>query len=508
MRRLFLAFLFLFIASPAVASTPGQWDVGQQPITYPLIGPSGIFTEQLGDGSDPHGGKPPFFANQPADIPSTVTTQVTEGTGIGSTTGNDEFKLRLTLLTSHVLPDDPLRNHCQRGASHLHEFAGAIASGACSTFQQLRNDCIARHAAGLIASTNPGDDVQCSLYWHPTLIDRNPLGDGVDRIKKVKLIPLYYEIFGATLAKAATYIDFPLSFGYVNGQNMDDPWDLRIKAAVAAANAANAAAGGPSNAYSYSGNGFVGWFCNSPAGVQRGPIQNNIDDLDCQAGDTLIGEIDGTGCADGHNLYSPSGYDHVIPFITVTAANGTFQDVCPKGWYKIPRLIFKPQWVLHSAISSAVANDAPYLSSDSQFQTKARADASRCITATEGSSSATVCAPAGASTFVCKAGCSFHNDYIVAWMRKYLRRAFRHCLAIPWTDNTETGLDADQTTLEGTACDSNTLQVGGSGTGSQLNSANITPAPTDAQVDGDHIEEYYPAPVPKGHMGPSTMPRQ
>lgn len=523
MKKLLLAFLALLsITAQVSASTPGQWDAaGQQPIAYPAIGPSGVFTAQLGDGSNAHGGLPPFFANEPADIPSTVTTQVTENTASAQVTGTDELKLRLTLFSNHVLPDDPLRSHCQRGASHLHEFAGPPNAGACSTFQQVRNDCLSRHTAGKIASTNPGDDVQCSAYWHPVLIDRNPLADGVDRIKRVLLIPLYYQlpdggcggVNACLVTQGSTFIDFPLGFGYVNGSNMDDPWMLKLQAAIAAANAASVAAGGTAR-YSLStgamgprGDGMVGWFCNSPAGVQRGAIQPTIDDLDCQAGDTLIGEIHGAGCADGKNLYSPSGYDHVLPPIHVSATNGNFDDVCPIGDYKIAELIFKPQWILKSAISSTVPNDTPYLSSDAGYQTKARADASACVTATNSGSSATVCAPGGASTFVCKAGCSFHNDYFVAWMLKYLRRAFRNCLAVPQTSTTETGaIDADQT-VHGQACNSNTLSFNsGSGLGSQLIVNPSFHQPVASEVNGDAISDYYPTPVPKGHMGPMTMP--
>lgn len=487
MLKKFLLALLALVTVDAQASTPGSWDVGAQAITYPVIGANGVFTEHLGDGSNAHGGLPPVFALQPPDIPSTINNQITEGTGVGQSTGTDEGKVRFTLFGSHALPDDLLRNHCTRGASHLHEFVGSVNAGACSTYAQIRNDAVARHNAGQVATTNPGDDINASPYWHPCLIDRNPLGDGVDRCKKLFAIPLYYQIpdggcsgnNACLLGRAQTFIDFPLGLGFISGNNMDDPFNLRVINAIAAANAANVAAGGTNNRYSYIGNGFVGWFCMSPAGVVGvDGTQPDIAKLDCSAGDTLVGEIHGEGCIDGQNLYSPSGYDHVMPPIRVTAANGTFDDVCPYNWYKIPQLIFKPEWILKSAISSTVANDEPYLSSDAQFQAKMRTFA-------------------GHSTDVCLPGCSFHNDYMVSWQLKYLRRAFRKCLGIPQTNTSETGVDADQT-VNLMACNNGTLSPN-----SILTGTNQVQFP---DVNGDRIQEYYPTPVPKGRMGPATMP--
>lgn len=522
-----LAVLLLLIASPVFASTPGSWDVGQQPISYPVIGSNNVYVEQLGDGSNAHGGLPPAFASQMADIPAPVidTRQITEGAGVGDTTGADESKFRFTLFGSHVLADDPLRNYCQRGASHLHEFMGSDRSGACSTFAQLRNDANTDFAAGKRTTTNPGKNLNASAYWHPLMIDcgadgNGPLHDGQCRAMKVRVVALYYEVnsdqcgtvTSCLATEASTYVDFPMGFGYVNVSNMDDPWRLKLQNAIAQANAANAAAGSSAvyqletGANGSNGYGFISWDCRDPAtqairssssGTANSPP--NIDDLTCNAGDILTATSVGAGCWDGKNIYSPSGYDHVTPQIKVSGVRDTVggpltnhTDVCPKNWYKIPRLVNKPQWILPHAISGSVPNDSPFLSSDAAFQATSRAQASTCVGST--------CAPAGASTFVCKAGCSFHFDYMQSWMKKYLRRAFRHCLGVPWTDTSETGLDADQTPVV-TACNDNTLSDNGV-TESKLTRGT---SPLDSEVNGDAISDFYPMPVPKGHMGPASI---
>jgi hypothetical protein len=527
MKRLLLAFLLLFMAAPVLAtSVPGTWDVGQQPISYPVIGPDHCcYAEQLGDGSNAHGGLPPFFALQPADIP--VTSEADQaGTGAFESVGDPETKVRFTLYGNKVAGDDTLRAHCQRGASHGHEFLGGIPSGACSDYTQIRTDCVALRDAGKKASTNPGDAINCSVYWHPWLEDcgtstaplgggtvAGALGDGKCRIKHSLLDPIYYvlsngkcgsDITCLTNIQSPSFIDFPMGLGYVNVRNMDDPWNLAGKNRVLQANAANTAAGG-GNYYELSdsgivdgneinggGDGFFGWSC---GGAEKG----SIDDLDCAAGATLIMHSEGASCADGHNLYSQSGYDHVIAAIKVNARETptgpilTRNDVCPIGWYKIPTLSNKPQWILHTALSSTVANDSPFLSSDAAFQAKARADAGRCI--------GLACAPADAATFVCKPGCSFHFDYFVAWQKKYLRRAFRKCLGIPQTDTSETGVDADETT-ERHACNGDTIAM--------TPPTQLKPAYNQhgSSVDGSTIDEYYPRPINRGgHPGgsPHTM---
>lgn len=533
MKRILLAVLAVLLSVPALAvtPTPGQWDTAQQPVTYPVIGSNGVYAEHLGDGTT-HGGLPPAFAWQLPDIPAPVidTRQITEGPGTGNfTAGDNEGKFRFTLYGSHLLPDDPLRNHCQRGASHIHELLGSDRSGACSTFAQLRNAANTDFAAGKRASTNPGKNINASPYWHPGLEDcgamsaafgagtnAGALGDGVCRFKKTLAVPLYYEIdnggcgtdHSCLVARAQTYVDFPMGIGYVNIKNMDDPWNLKVKAQVAAANAANLAAGGSGAEYQIISDGFIGWSCITPGGAHRDGPYDNTDDLTCVAGDTIYADSAGAMCWDGHNTYSPSGYDHVVQAIRVDAkatVGGsiiTRTDVCPVNGFKIARLINKPQWILGHSISSGVANDSPFLASDAGFQAKARADASRCVTATSGASSATVCAPAGASTFVCKAGCSWHFDYFQAWQKKYIRRASRHCLGTPWTDPSETGaMDADQTTLTVEPCLFSTLSTD---TGTESALTQLT-GPTTADVDGLSLKTYYPTPVPKGHMGPGTM---
>lgn len=524
MKKILLAFLALLITVPALAD-PGGWDgSGQQLVRYPVVTSNGIFTEHLGDGSTVAGGVAPYYTSGMATNISSVTT-ADEINVSSSTTGTSEFKFRFTLFTHHALAEDTLAFHCQRNSTHPHEFMGAVAAGGCSTYSQLRNDCIARKIASKLPSTNPGPTINCASYWHPGMIDcgattgalgtgtiPGALGDGVCRFKKDLLVPLYYEpaLPTVTLANAAHFSPIPLGLGEVFGHNNSDPWQLKERADIAAANAANVAAGGTAvyqdpDPMALNNFGFFGFSCYSPGGsIRAAGIQASIDDLDCSAGDTLIMELHSQGCWDGHNGNSPDGRSHVSYTITAVASNGTFPFVCPYDSYKLPELIDKPQWILHSAISSSVANDSPFLSSDAAFQAKARSDAGKCVTATAWGSSATVCAPGGASTFVCKPGCSAHADYLAAWDGKYFWRAFNKCDGIPIPAAlTFTWIWADRTPA-GTGCNSNTIDTTG-GAEAQLNLSPLTVQPATTDVDGDRIQEYYPMPALKGHMGPATM---
>jgi hypothetical protein len=527
MKRILLASTALLFATPALAD-PGTWDgSGPQAVRYPVVTSNGIFTEHLGDGSTPAGGVAPYYTNgMPANIPSLTTAD--ELSTSATTTGPDEFKFRFTLYSHHALAEDTLAFHCQRNSTHPHEFMGAVDAGGCSTYAQLRNAGIARKTAGKLPSTNPGPTINLASYWHMGLIDcgatigplgtgtvPGALGDGICRFKKDLLVPLYYEpaMASFTLANAAHFSPIPLGLGEVFGHHNSDPWQLKERADIAAANAANIAAGGTAvyqdpDPMAVGNFGFYGWSCSSPGGTPRSAgTQASIDDLDCSAGDTLILELHSQGCWDGHNGNSPDGRSHVSYAITAVATNGTNQYVCPYDGYKLPELIDKPQWILHTAISSSVPNDSPFGSSDAAFQAKARADAGKCVTATAWGSSATVCAPAGAATFVCKPGCGAHADYLAAWHGTYFWRAFNKCDAIPipaaltfswiWPDRTPAG----------TGCNSNTIDTTTGATANLLNSPLLT-IPTATDVDGDRIQEYYPMPVPKGHMGGMTMPHQ
>lgn len=527
MKRILLALFTLFLAVPAVAD-PGGWDgAGPLAVRYPVVGADGVFTEHLGDGSTPAGGVAPFYTNgMPTNIPAVTTADEISNTS--TTTGPDEFKFRFTLYSDHALAEDTLQYHCQRAATHPHEFMGAVNAGGCSTYAQLRNDCIARKAANKLPSTNPGATINCASYWHAGLIDcgttsgplgtgtvPGALGDGVCRFKKDLLVPLYYEppLSTFTLAGAATFSPIPLGLGEVFGHNMADPWQLKARAQIAAANAANIAAGGSAvyqdpDPMGLNNFGFYGWECMSPGGVVRGTgMHDNIDDLDCSAGDTLILELHSQMCWDRLNGNSPDGRSHVFYEITAVATNGTFQGVCPYDAAKIPSLIDKPQWILHSAISSTVANDAPFLSSDAAFQANARAAAGTCVTATEWGSSATVCAPANAATFVCKPGCSAHADYLAAWSGQQFWRAFNKCDGIPIPAAlTFSWIYADRTPA-GTGCNGNSFDTTSGSEATLLYSPLFTP-PLSSAVQGNSISGYYPMPHPKGQMGGMAMPRQ
>lgn len=253
-----------------------------------------------------------------------------------------ENKFRTIVDFSHMLPDDPMRNYGQPGASHLHCFFGGGSTNAYSTYKTLRN-----HA---LESTSAGTDINGTGYWFPCIVVLNPYSDGKNFALKADSITVYYTENPATNGTgngAKAYI--PVGLRYVFGFEMDAAsvatqyaW---LQTYLDAANAAQ---------------GYTRYTLKSPSGnyqtqaafacVGATPTTTtyikNADGSDpfngtCVAGGGVgnTGDfyilMDGPLCYDGANLWSPGGYKHFIPGVwdTVTSAWA-----CPTNYYKIAQL--------------------------------------------------------------------------------------------------------------------------------------------------------------------------
>jgi hypothetical protein len=281
------------------------------------------------------------------DIPTTPTTgyifTATTGTGycpIGVGTGFcPENKARFEANFSHFAYDDPLRNYCQPGTSHLHMFFGSESTSACSTFQTLRN-----HRG----STISGSDINKSAYWVPAFVLTNPFGDGKNYALKPDYIVVYYNGYDGT--KSSQFSRFFLGQGNVFGTNMDDPEDTQVKKEIAAG---NVAAG--FTRYTYVTDGFQGYYCDAESGATTDYVDHlkNADGSDpfanldpagglgpggCPAGNHIVMELRGPTHWDCTNLWSPGDYKHYRQDVNDSVAGG---GVGPNGWCRQAAVIYK-----------------------------------------------------------------------------------------------------------------------------------------------------------------------
>jgi hypothetical protein len=277
----------------------------------------------------------PYLAQMPADIPSDQTGYV-----INAPQGASQFcvidgvscteaKFRTHADCDHILNDDPIRNFGQPGASHLHEFCGNRTTNAHSTYVTQRTRPGSDAAGGILNATG---------YWFPCPVKTNPFGDGKNYCVRADYMVIYYT---QNPTRSPFLTRLPRGLRYVFGTNMDDPDDLSRKAEVTAANAQ----AGTSGRYSYRTNGFVGWHClngSSVVGTAHAYLKES-DGSDpwggaCTAGMQMYAQIDAPNCWDGHNPWSPGGYNHMRYKIQ---DNTTGQTTCPQGWYEVPTLEIK-----------------------------------------------------------------------------------------------------------------------------------------------------------------------
>jgi hypothetical protein len=271
------AFVAVSYAAPAAATTCGGFtvptDIANQPgWTCNTVTPTWDTTNSFHNVAvdplttpEPQDGLP----NIPAPsyfhrVFTTTTVPETSGNGVtctsfgktegaGGDTSCDEAKFRTHGDFTMYGPFDPIRGFCDPTGSHLHMFFGSAAVNSCSTYKSLRKRAISSAAIGT--------DVNGTAYWFPPPVVKNRDGDGKDYVIKLDYAIIYYAATDTTPAlDAEVQKNVPLKPGkrYVFGFEMDDggkPTDpdkgagAWYKAAVDAANAANAAAGGSATRY-------------------------------------------------------------------------------------------------------------------------------------------------------------------------------------------------------------------------------------------------------------------
>lgn len=338
-KKLLLALLALnFFAGAASAQTfPKPPDVPDYAQVTPQYAVGTAQNTRKGAGDTP-----PYYAVEPADIPSPNRTQLVIANAsscvVGSSGGCTQRKIRAHIMPTHILYDDPVRNYGQPGASHCHVFFGSRAANAYSTFATLRN-------RAQKYSFSAGGGLNGTAYWMPCMVLQNPFGDGKNyALPPESPITLYY-----TENVADRYLfRIPRGFRYVTGFWMDDG-GAYMDSVVDAANAANVAAGGSANRYQKANKWITHqWLCFNSTKTAVIPRTNNQgDDVfvnpdgtdpwggNCVAGSFLDVQMSAAGCWDGVNPWSPGGYKHLLPKIR----DGLYGvDVCPQNYYELPKL--------------------------------------------------------------------------------------------------------------------------------------------------------------------------
>lgn len=276
-----------------------------------------------------------------------------------------EAKFRTHANVTKVLYDDPIRNWGQPGGAHCHIFFGNVNINAFSTYSSLRTNNQSFAAGGIQNATG---------YWYPC-----PTKDG--KAVKARHITIYYAIHPAE-GKLVTVT--PPGLRYILGYDMDEPDGTKLDSYVAAANAAN---GGGTRYKTHAGSSFVSPFqyvCEGGTtdnGTSTWGGFTKADGSDPWNGTCTTNEIiiqaGGPSCWDGVNLWSPSGYDHVVYPIFDTL---TGEYVCPSNWYRIPSVLISVNighdgpadyttWVLDSDQHAEMVPGAPTLLPGGSFHT-------------------------------------------------------------------------------------------------------------------------------------------
>lgn len=363
----------------------------------------------------------PSYTGELADIPTAqtgwTTANATTNTPSSFCTINGttcpENKIRFHANYSHMLKDDPIRNYGQPGAAHLHVFVGNRRANAWSTFATLRN-----HPD----SNNQGGRLNASSYWFPAFILTNPNADGKNYAVKPDTVAFYYN--GADGAHYTEFSRFPMGLRNIFGTNMDDPENSRDKSFVTVANAQASTAG----RYTYSGNGFAGYRCDTETGGTTtyfdrlknsdgtDPFANTVKYPGGSGGCTghIYALLDGPQFWDCTNLWSPGGYNH---FSKEIFDNVKSDIVGPNGWCRLPRITLQ---VVYKA--NGFADYSRWrLSSDDMM--KAKLDA---LPACSGGWT-TACVQSTAAHTVLN-GQSFHADYLLGWDKVTMREIFSNCI--------------------------------------------------------------------------------
>jgi hypothetical protein len=274
-------------------------------------------------------------------------------------TGADEAKARFDCEFGFSAQDDPIVNPGNPGgASHKHHFVGnrldligLLAGNA--TYASLRGSGYSGCFGGPLNRT---------LYWEPE--PRKTLSNGVTVGQKFHTFVSYY--VGGLMADTSgdiydvrSNVVWPRGWDTISGFNMSDPTNSRYTNIIAAANIAT-----HSGKYAAvpTGNGFLGWYCETPTsgngsiatspvpGGDHQPWLRNGDGtptLSCAATASdgssghLVADLMTMPCWDGVNLDSPDGRGHMLNSVIDT---DTGKEVCPSNWYKVPTFQAKAEF--------------------------------------------------------------------------------------------------------------------------------------------------------------------
>lgn len=313
MKRIFLAFLGLMLATPALAQ--GTWTTGPRTVTY-------TSAHTVGDGSDVQGGIPPAYSYEEPDYPSAGnmnSTVVSDWTTTMGTTGTIPFdsgdnKFRTHCNPAHEGTFDPLVLPGVVKGGHEHTFLGNTAVTGSSTYATLRTTG---------ASTCAGGPLNRSAYWIPSMKEQRPSGVIVTR--KPQRMTVYYT--SGSVADANINQRIPRGFGYVGGKNPSNFNNAARRAEV------------PSGYTYQEDEGFEGWQCEDGPTDALGPKYprlreaNGTPSFQCQAGDYIVENLVAPPCWDGYNLRSPDAREHVRYRIR---NNNDGKNYCPNNWYQLP----------------------------------------------------------------------------------------------------------------------------------------------------------------------------
>lgn len=416
------------VDSMVALAGPGDGYVAQ-PATYA----AGSSVNTIGDGSTAKGGTALAFIRFPETRQNTTTplnlgTALPSGYIVGGGGGCAlasptvypciEKKVRFAAESIGFRYDDPIRLYGQPGGSHCHEFFGYLYPSAFATRASI---------SVRIGSAASGGPANNTIYWEPCW--KKTIGGSQYAMPSIVNI-IYYSV-GVPAGQAVVDNLQPLHtrLRFITGTNMDDPDDAVVKAEIATANAQPGTAG----RYSYRGNGFLGYQCNTNglngttiavvngagAGTDFSPYFVTGTGADpwggnCLDGYSLVAVADAPECWDGFNITSPTGYRHFRHLIGDSVLGGA----CPLNWFRLPTFEIKTAHQSHGWADYSTWS----LDSDAMMAAKLTA--------------------LGTPRAV-QPGESFHNDWFDGWNQSILNGWLDKCLGI--------GSNAPHT------CDTNTI---------------------------------------------------
>ncbi len=272
----------------------------------------------------------------------------------------NERKFRTGVNDTTVKYDDPIRNARQPGGAHCHSFFGNYNINSYSIYGSIRTN--ARSFAA-------GAELNATGYWRPCMEIANAFGDG----KNYAIVADTNIVYYVEEAEPGFVLTTPpLGMRYIIGYDMDDPSKSRFQPYIDAANAQAGTAG--RYRLTQDGNPYddndrqMQWGCTGS--VISTYTLKNADGSDpfngtCQPGQQINIQIVGQTCWDGKNLWSPTGYDHVIMRVWDTVQS---KFVCPNNYYQIAHLNIQTQFS-HEGFAGPRGYGNWRLSSDNARQT-------------------------------------------------------------------------------------------------------------------------------------------